>query len=180
MEVTFFLTCENKYWFLKYCLKIGKVSYDMHGARQKKRKAKNTHSTQPRWQKRARCYLEIRSRSNVNGAYAYGKTQICDQTHFSVANLSLNDSSCYLWLRIAPKISQEFRTASLDVVCFSSIQIEVREVQFYSLLLSLFGLCVCVCEQTEGDVLAGSCQTQAASTISQLMIFYSKNEFGSQ
>ena len=41
-------------------------------------------------------------------------------------------------------------------------------------------MCVCVCEQTEGDVLAGSFQTQAASAISQLMIFNSKNEFGSQ
>ena len=41
-------------------------------------------------------------------------------------------------------------------------------------------VCVCVCEQTEGDVPAGSFQTQAASTISQLMIFNSKNESGSQ
>ena len=41
-------------------------------------------------------------------------------------------------------------------------------------------VCVCVCEQTKGDVLTGSCQTQAASTISQLKIFNSKNEFGSQ
>ena len=39
---------------------------------------------------------------------------------------------------------------------------------------------VCVCEQTKGDVLAGSFQTQASSTIFQLMIFSSKNEFGSQ
>ena len=28
-----FITCENKYWFLKILFKMGKVSYDMYGAR---------------------------------------------------------------------------------------------------------------------------------------------------
>ena len=41
-------------------------------------------------------------------------------------------------------------------------------------------VCVCVCVQTEGDVLAGSFHTQAASTISEMMIFNIKNESGSQ
>ena len=55
----------------------------------------------------------------------------------------------------------------------------VKLTHTHSLSLSLC-VCVCVCEQTEGDVLAGSFQTLAASTISQLMIFNSKYEFGSQ
>ena len=43
-------------------------------------------------------------------------------------------------------------------------------------------MCVCdtVCEQTEGGVLAVSCQTQAVSTISQVMVINSKNESGSR
>ena len=41
-------------------------------------------------------------------------------------------------------------------------------------------MCVCVCVCVNRPRLAGSFQTQAASTISQLMIFNSKNEFDSQ
>ena len=51
----------------------------------------------------------------------------------------------------------------------------VKLTHTHSLSLYLC-VCVCVCEQTEGDVLAQSFQTQAVSTISQLMIFSSKNE----
>ena len=74
-----------------------------------------------------------------------------------------------IWSERSPTLSRFEKRNSLQIYLWS-----------YTHTQDSMCVCVCVCEQTEGDVLAGSFQTQAASTISQLTIFNSKNEFGSQ
>jgi len=73
------------------------------------------HSTQPRWRKRASRHSETRSRSNINGAYAYGKTHTWSNTIFGCKWFWW-----YLWPRIALKMPQEFPSASLVITLRSS------------------------------------------------------------
>ena len=73
MEVTFLLPVKISTDFLNA---IWKVSCDIMVHDRKK----YPHSTQSRWGKCARGYPETRSISNVNAAYAYGKTQMWSLT----------------------------------------------------------------------------------------------------
>ena len=61
---------------------------------------------------------------------------------------------------------------------FKSFFILYVHSNLWSISLSLSPLSLSL--NTEGGVLSVSCQTQAGSTISQVMIFNNKNEFGSQ
>ena len=71
------------------------------------------------WQKRASRHSETRSRSNVNGAYAYGKIHTWSNSIFGCKFLS-GWFWWYLWPRIVLKMPQEFPSASLDITTRSS------------------------------------------------------------
>ena len=104
-----FITCVNLYWFFHTVYNRKSQLWQVWCTVEK-----YLHSTQPRWRKRASRHLETRSRSNINGAYAYRKTHTWSNSVFGCKFLS-GWFWWYLWPRIALKMPQEFPSASLDI-----------------------------------------------------------------
>ena len=66
---------KNIDFFFQILIEIRKVSYDVYGARCKQRNTPPPPSKKKKKKKKNR-YSETRTRSNVSGIYAYGKTRM--------------------------------------------------------------------------------------------------------
>ena len=80
-------------FFLLILFKMGKVSYDKCGARQKKI---NAHIPLNQDGGSVQVVTRKLDLDQTSMAHTYTERHICDQTQFSVANFSLGDSDEYL------------------------------------------------------------------------------------